>query len=122
MRALLAALRPAQWSKNVLVSAGIVFAAQLGDPRRWLWALTAFAAYCAASSAAYLVNDVRDVDDDRRHASKRSRPVARGEVSARAALLLAGGLAGAALILVVPLGWATVGLLAAFLALQVRTH
>jgi 4-hydroxybenzoate polyprenyltransferase len=118
LRALLAALRPAQWSKNLLVFAGLVFAAQLGDPRRWLWALTAFGAYCAASSAAYLVNDVRDADDDRRHASKRGRPVARGEVSARAALLSAAALAGAALLVVVPLGWATVGLLAGFLALQ----
>jgi 4-hydroxybenzoate polyprenyltransferase len=118
LRALLAALRPAQWSKNLLVFAGLVFAAQLGDPRRWLWALTAFGAYCAASSAAYLVNDVRDADDDRRHASKRGRPVARGEVSARAALFSAAALAGAALLVVVPLGWATVGLLAGFLALQ----
>jgi 4-hydroxybenzoate polyprenyltransferase len=117
-RALLAALRPAQWSKNLLVFAGIVFAAQLGDARSWLWALTAFVAYCAASSAAYLVNDVRDADDDRRHPIKRGRPVARGEVSAHTALLLAAGLALAALLLVVPLGWATVALLAAFLALQ----
>jgi 4-hydroxybenzoate polyprenyltransferase len=117
-QALLAALRPAQWSKNLLVFAGIVFAAQLGDARRWLWALTAFVAYCAASSAAYLVNDVRDADNDRRHPIKRGRSVARGEVSAYTALLLAAGLAVAALLLVVPLGWATVGLLAAFLALQ----
>jgi 4-hydroxybenzoate polyprenyltransferase len=117
-QALLAAVRLAQWSKNLLVFAGIVFAAQLGDARRWLWALTAFVAYCAASSAAYLVNDVRDADDDRRHPIKRGRPVARGEVSAHTALLLAAGLALAALLLVVPLGWATVGLLAAFLALQ----
>ncbi len=117
-RALLAALRPAQWSKNLLVFAGIVFAAQLDDARRWVWALTAFAAYCAASSAAYLVNDVRDAEDDRRHPSKRGRPVARGEVSARVALAAAAALAGAALLLVVPLGWATVGLLAGFLALQ----
>jgi len=117
-RALLAALRPAQWSKNLLVFAGIVFAAQLDDARRSVWALTAFAAYCAASSAAYLVNDVRDAEDDRRHPSKRGRPVARGEVSARVALAAAAALAGAALLLVVPLGWATVGLLAGFLALQ----
>jgi 4-hydroxybenzoate polyprenyltransferase len=117
-RALLIALRPAQWSKNLLVFAGIVFAAQLDDPRRWLWAVTAFVAYCAASSAAYLVNDVRDAADDRRHAVKRGRPVARGEVSERTALIVAAALAGAALLVVVPLGWAAVGLLAAFLALQ----
>jgi 4-hydroxybenzoate polyprenyltransferase len=117
-RALLAAIRPTQWSKNLLVFAGIVFAAQLGDARRWAWALAAFAAYCAASSAAYLVNDVRDAEDDRRHPSKRTRPVARGELSAGAALATAAALAGGALVLVLPLGWVTVGLLAAFLALQ----
>jgi 4-hydroxybenzoate polyprenyltransferase len=80
--------------------------------------VTAFIAYCAASSAAYLVNDVRDAEDDRSHPSKRGRPVARGEVSRRAALVAAAVLAGTALLLVVPLGWVTVGLLASFLALQ----
>ena len=55
----LAALRPRQWTKNLLVFAGIVFAAKLGDPVRWLEAIACFVAYCAASSAAYLVNDVR---------------------------------------------------------------
>jgi 4-hydroxybenzoate polyprenyltransferase len=118
VRAFVVALRPAQWSKNLLVFAGIVFAAELGDARRWVWALTAFVAYCAASGAAYLVNDVRDAAEDRRHASKRVRPVARGEVSRRTALAGAGVLAALALLLAVPLGWAAVGLLAAFLALQ----
>ena len=117
-RALIAALRPAQWSKNLLVFGGIVFAAQLEDPRRWVWALSAFVAYCAASSAAYLVNDVRDAEEDRRHPTKRNRPVARGEVSFRTALLVAGVLSCFALALVVPLGWATVALLLAFLVVQ----
>ena len=72
------ALRPRQWSKNLLLFAGIVFAAKLGDGGRWLEAIGAFAAYCAASSAAYLVNDVRDRAADRAHPTKRSRPIARG--------------------------------------------
>jgi len=76
--AVLAALRPRQWPKNLLVFAGIVFAAQLGDPVRWAEALAAFVAYCAVSSAAYLLNDVRDVDQDRLHPVKRQRPIARG--------------------------------------------
>ena len=57
-----AALRPRQWSKNLLLFAGIVFAAKLGDAGRWAEASRSFAAYCAASSAAYLVNDVRDAE------------------------------------------------------------
>ena len=61
VRAAVVALRPRQWLKNLLLFAGIIFAAQLGDPVRWLQAVAAFVAYCAASSAAYLVNDLRDV-------------------------------------------------------------
>ena len=92
-RAALVALRPRQWAKNLLLFAGILFAAKIGDAGRWLEALAAFAAYCAASSAAYLVNDVRDADRDRAHPVKRRRPVARGELTARAALSLAALLA-----------------------------
>src|SRR5580765_2028996 len=88
--AALVAMRPRQWTKNLLLFAGIVFAAKIGDPGRWVAAVTAFVAYCAASSAAYLVNDVRDVASDRLHPVKRYRPIARGELAPRAALALAG--------------------------------
>jgi 4-hydroxybenzoate polyprenyltransferase len=117
-RAAFVALRPRQWTKNLLLFAGIVFAAELGDVWRWLDALAAFAAYCAASSAAYLVNDVRDAPHDRAHPVKRSRPIARGELSQRAAYALAAALGVAAFALVAPLGLASVGFLAGFLALQ----
>jgi hypothetical protein len=60
VRAALVALRPRQWSKNLLLFAGILFAGELGDAVRWVEALAVFAAYCLASSAAYLANDVRD--------------------------------------------------------------
>ena len=89
LRAALVALRPRQWTKNLLLFAGIVFAAKLGDPRRWVEALAAFVAYCAASSASYLVNDVRDAPHDRLHPVKRLRPIARGELSPRLAEALA---------------------------------
>ena len=78
LTAALVALRPRQWTKNLLLFAGIIFAAELGDAGRWAAAVTAFVAYCAASSAAYLVNDVRDVASDRLHPVKRARPTARG--------------------------------------------
>ena len=110
--------RPRQWSKNLLLFAGILFAAQLGDPIRWAEAIAAFAAYCAASSAAYLVNDVRDLEQDRQHPIKRLRPIARGELSVRAALWMAAALAAGALAVSAALGPASLGLLAAFLALQ----
>ena len=116
--AALVATRPRQWTKNLLLFAGIIFAAKLGDPARWVAAVTAFVAYCAASSAAYLVNDVRDADSDRLHPVKRSRPIARGELSPRAACVLAGALALAALALAGALGPASLACLAAFVALQ----
>jgi 4-hydroxybenzoate polyprenyltransferase len=117
-RAALVALRPRQWAKNLLLFAGILFAAKIGDAGRWLEALAAFAAYCAASSAAYLVNDVRDADRDRAHPVKRRRPVARGELTARAALSLAALLAVGAAGVTAALGPVSFACLAAFCALQ----
>ncbi len=116
--AALVALRPRQWTKNLLLFAGIVFAAKLGDATRWLEAFAAFAAYCAASSAAYLVNDVGDREADRAHPLKAQRPIARGELSTRAALVLAGVLAAGSLAVAAALGWRSLALLAAFAALQ----
>jgi len=116
--AALVAMRPRQWTKNLLLFAGIIFAAKLGDPARWAAAVAAFVAYCAASSAAYLVNDVRDAESDRLHPVKRSRPIARGELSPRSALLLAAALALAALVLAGALGPPSLACLAAFVALQ----
>jgi 4-hydroxybenzoate polyprenyltransferase len=112
------ALRPRQWLKNLLVFAGIVFATKLGDAGRWLEALAAFGAYCAISSAAYLVNDLRDREDDRLHPVKRARPIARGELSPRAAFAIAAGLAAVALALAGTLGLVSVAFLLAFAALQ----
>ena len=118
VRAVLVALRPRQWSKNLLLFAGILFAAELGDAARWAEACAIFAAYCAASSAAYLVNDVRDAPNDRLHPLKRERPIARGELSPRAALMVAGVLVVAALALALAIGPIAALLLALFLALQ----
>lgn len=117
-RVALAAMRSRQWSKNLLLFAGLVFAAKLGDATRCLEAIGAFAAYCAASSAAYLANDVRDADHDRAHPVKRARPVASGELSPRAALVLAGALGAVALGAGAALGlWSALFMLS-FLALQ----
>jgi 4-hydroxybenzoate polyprenyltransferase len=118
LRAALVAMRPRQWSKNLLVFAGLVFAAKLGEPLRWLEACVCFVAYCAISSAAYLANDVRDRHDDRLHPVKRSRPIARGELSPRTALIIAAALALAAPLLLAPLGYPSVLLVLAFAALQ----
>ena len=118
MRAALVALRPRQWTKNLLVFAGVIFAAKLGDAWRIRDAVLAFAAYCAASSAAYLLNDVRDAGHDRLHPVKRLRPIASGELPEGTALVLAAALAAVSLALAAVLGWWSLAALAAFAALQ----
>ena len=75
---LIKALRPVQWVKNVFVLAPIVFAEQLADPELLAKVGLAFAAFCLAASCIYLVNDLRDREDDRRHPLKKHRPIASG--------------------------------------------
>jgi 4-hydroxybenzoate polyprenyltransferase len=118
LRAAFVAVRPHQWTKNLLLFAGIVFAGQIDDPVRWVEAGLAFIAWCLASSAAYLVNDVRDSTADRLHPVKRRRPIARRELSSRAALALAATLATVALALVAPLGTSSLVCIVGFLAAQ----
>jgi 4-hydroxybenzoate polyprenyltransferase len=118
VRASFAAMRPRQWTKNLLVFAGIVFAAEVGDWHRWVEACLCFAAYCAASSAAYLANDVRDAALDRRHPVKRLRPVARRELSERGALSITFCLVATAIGLSAVLGVGSLVLLLMFLGLQ----
>src|SRR3989442_16042485 len=115
---MLHASRPRQWSKNLLLFAGLLFAAKLGDATRWLEAVGAFAAYCAASSAAYLVNDLRDAAHDRAHPVKRDRPIARGELPTDRALVLAAMLAAVAAAIAAVLGFASLLYLLGFVALQ----
>src|SRR5579872_3727989 len=110
--ALADAIRPSQWTKNLLLFAGLLFASEFDDPWRWLHALVAFTCYCAVSSAAYLVNDVHDAADDRRHPRKRSRPIASGRLTPRAALIAAGSLDCFALAFAASLGLRTVELIA----------
>jgi 4-hydroxybenzoate polyprenyltransferase len=117
-RALVVSLRPRQWLKNTFVFAGIVFAAEVGDPVRWGEAVAVFVVFCAASSAAYLLNDVRDAPNDRQHALKRTRPIARGELGLTAALWASALLALASLAGAAALGADVLGLVVLFLALQ----
>jgi len=118
VHAVLSAARPRQWSKNLLLLAGIIFAAKLDDGLRWIEAATAVLVYCAASSSAYLLNDVVDADRDRRHPVKGLRPVARGDVTPRAALAAAAALVAVAIVAAATLGISSVALLLAFLSLQ----
>jgi decaprenyl-phosphate phosphoribosyltransferase len=80
--AVLEAARPRQWPKNLLVFAAPLAGASLGRANGFGYALIAAAAFTAASSAVYLINDVADAERDRRHPTKRHRPVASGRLPA----------------------------------------
>ena len=113
-------VRPRQWTKNGFVLAGVVFAEKAFSTTAVAHALLAFVVFCALSGAVYAANDVLDVKEDRKHPLKRFRPVASGEISARAALTFAAVLAAGALVVgftLLPYGVGIAGL--AYLALQV---
>lgn len=96
-RELIRALRPRQWVKNLLVLAAPGAAGILDRPEVPGRLAVTFLVFCALSSSTYLLNDLHDRDEDRRHPRRRLRPIASGTVSApvalgAAALLALGGL------------------------------
>ena len=86
---LLISLRPGQWTKNLFVFAALVFAQRLTDTDAVMKAVIAFFVFCALSSTVYLINDVLDREQDRRHPLKAHRPIASGALSPTLALIAA---------------------------------
>jgi 4-hydroxybenzoate polyprenyltransferase len=99
LRAAVKTGRPKEWIKNVFVFAGLLFSGKFNEPHAVLAATLAFLSFCAISSAGYFVNDLVDVELDRKHPKKRFRPLAAGELSERAAITIAPVLAAAAIAL-----------------------
>jgi 4-hydroxybenzoate polyprenyltransferase len=97
LQAAIVAMRPKEWIKNVLVFAGLLFSGKVDQIGAVGTATLAFTAFCAISSAGYLVNDILDVEFDRKHPKKRKRPIASGELSESSAITLAIALAVGAL-------------------------
>jgi 4-hydroxybenzoate polyprenyltransferase len=93
LRAAITTGRPKEWIKNVLVYAGLVFSGKFTHGHDVLEATITFVAFCLISSAGYFVNDLIDVELDRKHPKKRFRPLAARELSEGAAKLIAPGLA-----------------------------
>ncbi len=79
--ALLEALRPKQWTKNLLLFFGVVFAQRAGDTTLLLKSLEGFLIFCFLSGSIYMFNDRLDVERDRLHPVKRNRPMASGRLS-----------------------------------------
>lgn len=92
-------MRPHQWVKNAFVFTGLLFGHAWQDAHLVTQVMMAFAAFCLVSSAVYVFNDIIDVEQDRLHPKKSSRPLASGRVGISAAAVLAGvlGAAGFAL-------------------------
>ena len=95
--ALIDSLRPDQWTKNLIVFAGLIFGQRLLDASAFGAAAWAFAIFCGLSSAMYLINDLVDRNEDRRHPTKRNRPIASGALSTGSAVAAAMVLIGVSL-------------------------
>ena len=84
-------MRPSQWVKNVFVLAPLMFSGEFLHPESIKISLLAFVLFCIASSATYIVNDLHDIERDRRHPTKsKTRPLAAGKVTVPMALGLLG--------------------------------
>ncbi len=117
--ALFKLMRPKQWTKNFLVFAGLLFTASFSDRDLLIKALIAFAAMCLASSGTYALNDLMDVERDRLHPRKKNRPIAAGLVSKTAALVFGSVLIVFGLALSGFLNLESLGVMVAYLLLQV---
>jgi 4-hydroxybenzoate polyprenyltransferase len=84
--AFLRSLRPRQWTKNLLLFAGVLFSRQIAQPGLLGRAVAGFVAFSLLASSVYVLNDMLDASADRLHPRKRQRPIASGQLSVPAAL------------------------------------
>jgi decaprenyl-phosphate phosphoribosyltransferase len=117
--ALLKTIRPHQWVKNLFVAAALVFSRHLTNPEYVIRTGIAVLAFCLLSGAVYAFNDVRDVEADRAHPSKKHRPIASGALSERGAMIASVLLAVIALGGCLVLSWKLAAIAALYLAQNV---
>jgi 4-hydroxybenzoate polyprenyltransferase len=115
---LLISLRPGQWTKNLLVFAGLLFGQRLFDKASAERAFGAFAVFCALSGVVYLINDIADRESDRQHPLKSTRPIASGEVGVGLAAGVAAVLGAGALAAAFALGGRFAAVAVAYVTLQ----
>lgn len=87
-RAAIKQLRPKQWAKNVFLFAAIIFSRRFTDPVAVMQVLVGFASFSMLASSGYVLNDLLDREADRRHPTKRNRPIASGALPVPAAIVL----------------------------------
>ena len=81
-------LRPKDWAKNLFLFIPLFFSGQLFDWNIYPKLLLGFAAFCCIASSIYIINDYRDIEDDRKHPVKSKRPLASGAVSRTSAIII----------------------------------
>ncbi len=111
-------MRPRQWTKNAFVLAALVFAGDALHVDDILATLRMVVAFCLASGVAYLINDARDAEVDRHNPRTARRPIARGDLSVRAAVVGAVVSALAALLIALSINLQSAGVVAAYIVLQ----
>lgn len=119
LRGWLGSLRLHQWAKNLLVFVPMVLGGEIDETHLWRDTILAFLAMGVVSSSTYLINDVLDAKDDRRHWSKRGRPVASGMLPVVAAKILAAAGVFAGLLLGVFVSWGVLIVLLVYVALTI---
>jgi len=110
---LLRALRPEEWVKNTFVFAALLFGGEFDVPSA-IKATAVFVSFCAVASAGYLINDIADLELDRRHPTKRDRAIASGALPITAARVAAGVLFVAGLLIALLVSPAVCGMVAAY--------
>jgi 4-hydroxybenzoate polyprenyltransferase len=105
LRAAIKTGRPKEWIKNVFVFAGLLFSGKFNQSHEVFEAFVTFVAFCLISSAGYFVNDLIDVELDRKHPKKRFRPLAARELSEGAAKAIAPALAVIAIAIAFTVNW-----------------
>jgi len=116
---LLEAMRPKQWTKNLFVLAGLLFAGEALDPSAVLSAVAVTVSFCLVSGATYLLNDAFDAEADRHNPRTAGRPIARGDLGAGTAVVVAVVSALVALVLATAVNWESLAAVGAFVAVQI---
>jgi 4-hydroxybenzoate polyprenyltransferase len=127
LRYVLKAIRPKQWTKNGIVFMAFLFSINQywypDDVSSWdhlvLRAVLTALAFCGVSGAGYLINDVRDVESDRLHPTKRNRPIASGLISSKEALIWAGVFVTVGVIIAFAVDWRTGLIVLGYIGMQI---
>jgi len=92
IKSIITLLRPKHWLKNIFVFLPLLFSNELTDIYRVTLAIGAFLSFCFVASSIYAFNDVLDIEYDKKHQKKKNRPIASGDISKQAALIVSASL------------------------------